>query len=281
MAYVISEFIPEIWSTRLLRHLDKRLVFKQLVNTDYEGEIRGAGDTVHINQIGNVTVKEYTVNEAIADPDALDASQLQLLINQMRYYNFYVDDVEQAQANVTIMDKAMARAAYALADEIDQDIAELHSDAGIELRDSGSAFSVGTDTTSDTNPYDLIVDIGVSMDENDVPQQGRWIVIPPWYHGIMLKHEDYKQAWQDYMRTGNIPVVAGFRVLASNNLDNDGTDWHVVAGTTEAISFAGQLTKTEAYRPENRFADAIKGLYVYGRKVVHPGCLADVLVAKA
>lgn len=277
----VTNFIPEIWSTRLLRHLDKKLVFKQLVNSDYEGDIRNAGDTVRINQIGDVTIKSYTANNEIADPDQLNSAQTTLLIDQMKYYHFYVDDVDAAQSNVGLMDKAMQRAAYALADEIDADIAGLYGDAGISLDDSGSAYSVGTDTTSDDSPYELIIDVSVNMDEANVPQQGRWIVIPPWYHGIMLKHEDYKQAWQDYMRTGNIPTVAGFQVLVSNNLENDGTNWYVLAGTREAISFAGQVSETSAYRPEKRFADAIKGLYVYGRKVIQPNCLASIYVAQA
>jgi hypothetical protein len=83
------------------------------------------------------------------------------------------------------------------------------------------------------------------------------------------------------MRTGNIPTVAGFQVLVSNNLENDGTNWYVLAGTREAISFAGQVSETTAYRPEKRFADAIKGLYVYGRKVIQPNCLASIYVAQA
>lgn len=278
----IDNFIPEIWSTRLMRHLDKNLVFKQLVNTDYEGEIKAAGDTVRINQIGNITVKPYVKNVAIADPDQLDSAQQLLLIDQLHYYNFYVDDVDAAQSNVTLMDKAMARAAYALADLIDQDVAGLHGDAGITMDDGGAAYSVGNGV-GDENPYDLIVDVGVKMDEHNVPREGRWIVIPPWYHGVLLKDDDYKQAWQNYMATGVVPVVAGFSVLWSNNLDiaAGGTDYHVLAGTREAISFAGQVNKTEAYRVEKMFADAIKGLYVYGRKVVQPTCLVDLLVAKA
>ena len=108
----VTNFIPTIWSARLLAHLDNVHVYAKLVNRDYEGEIKNFGDTVKINQIGDIAIKDYTKGTDIADPDDLDGSQTTLTINQAKYFNFAIDDVDNAQTNPKLMDEAMKRAAY-------------------------------------------------------------------------------------------------------------------------------------------------------------------------
>jgi len=278
----LEDFIPEIWSARLLKHLDKNLVFKQLVNTDYEGEIRNFGDTVRVNRIGDITVSPYT--GTVADPQALTGDQAVLEINEASYFNFFVDDVTEAQANPKLMDAAMERAAFALANTVDQYIAGLHAQAGIVLDKGGDGYAVGN-SNGKTNPYDLVIDIVEKMDENNVPAAGRWLVIPPWFHAALLKSEEYKLAFQDYKTSGEIPTIAGIKILASNNLKTTtiGTaTYHILlAGTNMAISFAQQLSKVEAYRPEKKFADAVKGLLLYGAKAFYPESLVKIVAKKA
>jgi hypothetical protein len=277
MAY--ASFIPTLWSARLLAHLDARLVFMKLVNTDYEGEIKEMGNAVKIGQIGDVTVKDYTGDDIDAPEELPDASQT-LNIDKGKYFNFQVKDIDAAQANVKLMDEAMKKASYSLSKHIDQDIASLHADAGIKMLNGTAAYEVGNGT-SDQDPYNLIVDVGVKMDENNVPDDGRWIVLPPWYIGKLLQNAYFKQSWQNYLQTGEVAVINGISVLMSNHLKTSTTNTYIMAGTKAAISYAGQISKIEPYRREANFSDAIKGLFVYGRKVVQPAALVRVLATSA
>jgi len=275
----LDGFIPEIWSARLLSHLDKDLVFKQLVNTDYEGEISNYGDTVRINQVGDVTIKDYTRNANMEDPDELGGAQQVLSIDQSKYWNVQVDDLDKAQQNPKLVDQVAARAAYAIGNTIDSYIAGFHANAGIELDNGGSGYTVGSGS-GEKNAYDLVVEIGVELDENNVPAFGRWLVMPPWFHGMLLKADEYKLAFADYKAKGLIPEIAGIKILKSNNIKTASTSHYLLAGTSLAISYAGQLAKIEAYRMEKRFADGLKGLYLYGAKVVLPNALAKIVAIK-
>ena len=110
----VAKFIPTIWSARLLEHLDKAHVYAALVNRDYEGEIKNFGDKVKINQIGDITIKDYTKGSDIDDPEELTGSDQELVIDQAKYFNFSIDDVDNAQTNPKLMDEAMQRAAYGM-----------------------------------------------------------------------------------------------------------------------------------------------------------------------
>ena len=115
----VTTFISELWSARLLNALEKTHVASNLVNRDYEGDIKKQGDTVHINSIGEVTVSDYTRNSDITAPQTLSTTDQTLTITQAKYFNFQIDDVDAAQAAGDIMDKAMQRSAYALNDAAD------------------------------------------------------------------------------------------------------------------------------------------------------------------
>lgn len=280
----LDNFIPEIWSARLLKHLDGKLVFKQLVNTEYEGEIRNFGDTVRVNRVGDITVGTYTKGADIGDPEELTSDHLLLTIDQFKYFNFYVDDIDATQQNPKIMDDAMKRAAFALSNEVDKYIAGLHTQAGVTLDNAGAGFQVGNGT-GQKNPYDLIIDVVEAMDTNKIDTVDRWIVITPWFHAELLKSAEYKLAFQDYKTTGEIPVIAGIKVLMSTNLPivkiSSVNHSVMLAGTSMAISFAQQLNKVEVYRPEKRFGDAVKGLLLFGAKVFYPQSLVKIVAKKA
>ena len=123
----IKNFIPTLWSARLQANLDKKLVYADVVNHDYEGEIKKLGDKVKINQIGPITIKDYLTGDGapkkLADPEEVTSTQQELVIDKAKYFNFKVDDIDAAQANVKLVDKAMDRASYAIGDVIDQHIA--------------------------------------------------------------------------------------------------------------------------------------------------------------
>lgn len=268
----VEKFIPKLWSARLLYKFDKEMVYGNLVNRDYEGEISNAGDTVNIQTIGEVTIKDYAANTDIDAPETLSGTQKQLIIDQQKYYNMQIDDVDKAQANVTLMDKALMRAGYAMADTIDQYIASFYSDIP-------SANSIGSDGTpidiDKDNAYDQIVDLGVILDDNNVPKEGRWVVIPNWYKGMLLKDSRFTRDVEKTMRKGYMGEADGMSVYTSNNVPNTTkTKYKVIAGTNASISMAMQIVKNVAYSPEKRFGDAMKGLNVYGVKNLLPEGLA-------
>lgn len=273
----VTNFIPTIWSARLLRHLDKKHVYANLLNRDYEGEIKNYGDTVKINQIGDVTIKDYEKNKDIAAPEELTGEQLMMTIDQAKYFNFGIDDVDAAQVNPKLMDKAMMRAAYGMNDVTDQFAASLLYTGADAANVLGTDDSPIVPTADDA--YDALVDMSTLLTEANVPMEGRWIVVPAWYHGLLLKDRRFVGNGTDYNKAilegGEVGVAAGFRVSLSNNVPNTtGAKYKIIAGTNEAGSYAEQILKTEAYRPEKRFSDAVKGLNVYGAKVLQPKCLA-------
>lgn len=273
----VTNFIPTIWSARLLRHLDKKHVYANLLNRDYEGEIKNFGDTVKINQIGDVTIKNYQKSTDIEAPEELSGEQLMLTIDQAKYFNFGIDDVDAAQVNPKLMDKAMMRAAYGMNDVTDRFAASLlyvGADAGNTLGTDDSPI-----VPTATDAYDTLVDLSTILTEANVPMDGRWVVVPAWFHGLLLKDKRFVGNGTDYNKAilegGEVGVASGFRVSLSNNVPNTtGTKYKIIAGTNEAGSYAEQILKTEAYRPEKRFSDAVKGLHVYGAKVLQPKCLA-------
>lgn len=280
----VANFIPTIWSARLLQHLDKTHVYAKLLNRDYEGEIRNFGDTVKINQIGDVTIKDYVKSTDIDAPEELSGEQLTLTIDQAKYFNFGIDDVDAAQVNPKLMDKAMQRAAYSMNDVTDQFAANLLYVGADAANMLGSDDSPVVPTADDA--YDALVDLATLLTEANVPMAGRWAVVPAWFHGLLLKDKRFVGNGTDYNKAilegGEVGVAAGFRVSLSNNVPNtSGAKYKIIAGTNEAGSYAEQILKTEAYRPEKRFSDAVKGLHVYGAKVLQPKCLAVLTANKS
>lgn len=270
----ISTFIPTIWEARLLAHLDKNLVYGNLCNRDYEGDIRNFGDTVKINQIGDVSVKDYTKGAPITVDD-VDGTPTELHIDQQKYFAFHVDDVDAAQANVNLVDGAMARASYALRDVIDQYIASFHKSAGVTIGSSTTPIHI---TTAD-EAYGNLVDLKGALDDKNVPSEGRWVVVPSWFYGLMLKDNRFVAAGTTKTDTvlgnGYIGSAAGFNIYQSNNVPNtSGAKYKILAGNNTAISFAQQLIKTEALREASSFSDMVRGLCVYGAQVVQKGALA-------
>ena len=274
----LSNFIPTVWSARLSAALDRAQVFTQagVVNRDYEGEIRAFGDSVRIGSIGDPTVASYTRNGTISVGDLDDASQL-LAIDQAKYFAFKVDDLDKAQMNVQVMDRAVQRAGRKLTNTADTLAAGKYAEAGSAVASSGSPK---TDLGTAGKAYEHLVALGVELDEADVPSDGRWVIVPSWYHGKLLLDDRFVKAGtaqsDAVLRNGVVGEAAGFRVLKSNNVSNDGTTYRIMAGTDMAISFAEQILTIEAYRPQDSFSDAVKGLYVYGLKVVRPECLATL-----
>ena len=277
----IDSFVPEVWSKSLLSSLKKSLVIAApgVVNRDYEGEINDQGDTVRINSISRPTVASYVKGTTSITPEQLTTAQRSLVVDQAKYFAFEVDDVDARQAAGNVIPEAMAEAAYALADVADQYVEGL-------LR-AGAANSLSTvqiDGAADA--YDLLlIPLKVELDEANVPTQGRYCLIPPWIHGRLLGDSRFidmsASGMGDALSNGIVGRAAGFELRVSNNLPLiTGDDYSVIAGHPSACSYAEQINKTEAYRPEDSFSDAVKGLHLYGAKVVRPDALAIATASK-
>jgi len=283
----IANFIPHIWTAKFLTRLRKALVFANVVNNDYEGEISGAGDSVTIAEIGPVTINDYTRNSDITWQTLDDAAKV-LVIDQAKYYAFDVDDVDAAQAKPSVMDAAMDEAAYSMADTVDQHIAGLYGGAGItNSTNLGINTAAGDVAISAGNVVTYISNAARYADESNCPVNDRFLIVPPWFNQDMVQAEigvgltDVPKAKsEEGAQRGYIGHFYGFDIYVSNNVSNDGTTWRIMFGHRSAISFAGQVTKKEAVRREDRFGDGIKGLYVYGSKVVRPAALGTLYAAE-
>lgn len=277
----IATFIPEVWSARLLEHLRKNLVVANLFNRNYEGEITQYGDTVHINQLTEIAVKAYSKNVDIADPDQLATTKSTLLIDQGDYFNFYLNDVDRVQARGDLMDAAMQSASYGLADNLDKFL------AGKLATEGTLVTGLGTDdaplyVTAET-AYELLVQMKVALDKSNVPTQGRYALMPPEFEGYMLLDNRFASAGgpnaEGRLINGLVARAAGFDIYISNNCKNtEGEKYKVIASTVDQATYANQIIRTEAYRREKGFDDGVKGLHVYGAKVLRPGAVAVATV---
>lgn len=277
----VETFIPELWSARLMYALEKSHIAANLVNRDYEGVIRQQGDTVHINSIGAVTVDDYTRNTDITDPEILTTTDQTLEITQAKYFNFQIDDVDAAQVAGDMMDTAMARAAYALNDTADSyllGVITAGADPG-NILGSSAAVNLTADTV-----YENIVGLRTVLDKQNVPNAGRYIVVPPEIYALLLMDDRFVKASDGgtanaTLLNGEVGRVAGFTVYMSNNVPYSVDTWSIPASIAYSTTYAEQIVSTEAYRMEKRFADAVKGLHVYGAKVTDGKAVA-VLKAK-
>jgi N4-gp56 family major capsid protein len=279
----ITRFRPEIWSANLLVALRKQLVYggPQIVNHDYEGEIAEAGDTVRITSISRPTIGTYVPNSPVINPEQLTDAQRTLVVDQAKFFAFQVDDVDQRQAKGNVLPQAMNEAAYGLADVMDQYLASFYT--GVQAANQLGSITVNSATTP-SDAYDkVLVPLKIKLDLANVPTEGRYVVVRPELHGCLLRDSRFikaNEAGTDTgLRNGQVGRAAGFDILLSNNAPNTtGTEYATIAGVSSALSMAMQINKTEAYRPQNSFADAIKGLALYGAKLIRPDAMATALV---
>ncbi|MGW1278022.1 N4-gp56 family major capsid protein [Streptomyces tsukubensis] len=281
----ITAFVPEVWAAELLVTLEKSHVYAApgVVNRDYEGDIAQYGDTVHIIGLAEPTVGTYTPHTDIVIEDVDDTEQT-LVINQSKYFAFEVDDIEkrQAKSGGRVLSEQARKAAYKLRDVADVYVAGLMA-AGVA---AGNLIAEQT-ITDPAKAYEILVDLGTRLDESDVPSEGRWVNVTAKFHGLLQKDSRFVSAGDPAAAAtranGFVGEAAGFRINKTNNAPNGpgaGAGKLVIAGYPGAVSFAEQINKTEATRKEKGFADIVKGLHLYGAKVVRPTGLAaaDVII---
>jgi hypothetical protein len=270
----LNQFIPAIWSARILKKLEKNLVFGQpgVINTDYQGEITAFGDRVHVHSFADLTIGDYVKNTTTIAYELLNDSRVTLVIDQSKYFAFRVDDVDQAQQHPKIIDAASARASYQLAETADRYLSGRYTEAA-----AGNIIAASQFTTA--NVYTKFVELSVRMDEGNVPSEGRFAIVPPWVAGLLQQNSSFLSAQPETVLNGAVGQVAGISILKSNNVVATGTSpvvHHIVAGVADAWSFAQQIASVEALRLEGSFADGVRGLHLYGGKVLIPELLYDV-----
>lgn len=271
----ITNFIPEVWSAAILEALRAKLVFPSLCNRDYEGDIREAGDTVHITGYNDVTVHKYTRGQAITVDDATDKEAAVLKIDQSDYFAFKVNDLDKTQAKADLTGKFTNSAAYNMMKNVETYISNL-MDAAV----STPAKTVAVGTPADA--YLAVVEAGRKLDVQNVPDEGRWIVVSPDFYALLLQDSRFiegTEAGHNTLLNGVVGQVRGFTVVKSNNVPSKKASpdtQSILAGTNAAVTFAQQVSKVEAMRMQTDFADMVRGLDLYGAKVIRPECLTKI-----
>lgn len=271
----ITNFIPEVWSAAILEALRAKLVFPSLCNRDYEGDIREAGDTVHITGYNDVTVHKYVRGQAITVDDATDKEAAVLKIDQSDYFAFKVNDLDKTQAKADLTGKFTNSAAYNMMKNVETYISNL-MDAAV----STPAKTVAVGTPADA--YLAVVEAGRKLDVQNVPDEGRWLVVSPDFYALLLQDSRFiegTEAGHNTLLNGVVGQVRGFTVVKSNNVPSKKASpdtQSILAGTNAAVTFAQQVSKVEAMRMQTDFADMVRGLDLYGAKVIRPECLTKI-----
>ena len=286
MASLKSLIPSDVMSAMVQETLRKSLVLGDVVNTEYQGVIAGAGDSVLIPVVGDVTISDHTVNDTITY-EALDATNQKLVIDQQKRFSFAVDDVDSKQALVDVSAAYANRAAYQLKDASDSFIGGLYTSAGVTTNLGTTAVPLEV-TAADTATgyvgiYDLLARIAKGLDNENVPTEGRFLVVSPWVHSKMVLKGalQYTQDAQAAVN-GKVGRLMGFDIRVSNNITNaNAAATKIIAGHIMAISFAQQILGVETLRLETKYGTGVRGLYVYGAKVVQPSALACATVSEA
>ena len=280
MAY--DKFIPELWSEAIQRELEGTYVFAEDCNRQWEGEVKKKGDTVHILGVGKPTIKSLARENASNDidgPEEVQGNEVILEINQIDYFNYMVGDIDKAQAVGGLMDALSKETSEALADNVDRYIAEFAVADGVEkLHNAAAAVTVD-------NVLDILDNAIQKLYENDVKNSTEVVVtVSPRFYTL------FKRAYikvdtnnHEMLKNGRVAMYGNVTVKMSNNVHrtDDGATDNIMIRTKRAIAFAQPLTHTEPYRPEKKFADAVKGFILYDAKVVRPKEIVNINVKYA
>ena len=292
-----GNFIPEIWSGKLIENFYDATVLSAISNTDYEGEIRSYGDTVNIRTMPEITLRSYVKGQTL-QVEHPDKPKLQLLIDKGDYFACVEDDVDKIQSDVNMMDAWSKDASEKMKIKIDQrvlvdilpDIAATNKGAtagaktaGFNLGTTGAPLTVTKDGAGGTTAItDLIVDIGTVLDEANAPESNRFLVLPAKAIGLIKKSE-LKDAslsgdGTSILRNGRVGMIDRFTIYMSHNLNFSSGKFDVLAGHKMGFTFATQMTEMETIRSEQTFGNVVRGLQVYGYKVVKPEALATAVI---
>ncbi len=299
-----GNFIPELWSGKLIENFYDATVLAAISNTDYEGEIRQYGDTVNIRTTPEITIRDYVKGQTLTVENP-DKPKIQLLIDKGEYFACVEDDVDKVQSDINLMDTWTKDASERMKIKIDQrvltdllpGIASTNKgttageqSASFNLGTTGSPLSVTKDGSGGTKSViDLLVDLGTVLDEANCPEQNRFVVIPAKMAGLIKKSELKDASLTgdsvSVVRNGRLGMFDRFMLYVSHNLSTSGTGasmkYNLIAGHKMGFTFASQMTNMETIRSESTFGNIVRGLQVYGYKVVKGEALAQSVVTLA
>jgi hypothetical protein len=295
-----ANFVPEIWSGKLQVKFYKSTVLGEITNNDWEGEIKDQGDKVNIRTIPTITISDYTKGMNLTAQVPI-STPITLSIDYGKYFNVVVDDIDATQADVKMMDMFTNDASQQMKIGIDGLVLTQLSTGGASTTPLAAALNQGNSagaisgniplgvtatpiTMTKATVLDTILNMGQALDEQNTPEDGRWLIIPAWM-GALIKNSDLKQAYltgdsTSILRNGKLGMIDRFTVYVSNNLYTASAKTTILAGTRDAVSFASQITNVETLRSQSTFGNILRGLNVFGFKVVKPEALVAAVVTK-
>lgn len=301
-----NSFIPEIWSGKLIEKFYNSTVLAAISNTDYEGEIKNQGDKVKIRTKPTVTIKTYRADGAL-ELERPVGSVVNLNIDKGQYFNTILDDVMDVQSDLNAMSMWADDAAEQMKIVIDTDVllgllntatalnrgltaGRISGDVNLGVTGTPVTVVARSPAAGQVEIIDIILRLGQVLDEQNIPETGRWLVIPTWA-STMIKQSELRQAYlsgdaTSMLRNGRIGMVDRF-TLYSSNLQPAGTaggllagEYVLYAGHAHGLTFASQISKVETLRSEQTFGNILRGLQVYGYAVLDSTAIAQAIVAK-
>lgn len=290
-----SKFIPELWSAKLIENFYNTTVFGSIANTDYEGEITKYGDKVNIRTTPDITVRPYSKGQNLV-LERPEKPSFTLEIDQGDYFATIEDDVDKVQSDINLLDTWSKDASEKMKQSIDTKLlaftatssrliaANTGTTAGkisqnINIGAAGSPVQL-----TKVNVLDYIVNLGVILDEQSAPQEGRWLVLPAWACGL-IKKSDLKDAslsgdGTSILRNGRIGMIDRFTIYMSNNIYTSGSEFYPLFGHKMGLTFATQMTEMETLRAESTFGTIVRGLQVYGYQLTKPETIGRMVVTQ-
>ena len=294
-----SFFLPKVYSKQVLNFFRKASVAEAITNTDYAGEIAGFGDTVRIIKEPSITVYQYERGQNVTQTK-LTAQEVSLIVDTANAFKFIVDDIETNMSHVNFRDVATSSAAYALRDAFDEGVIAtmfsgvsasspnhvLGSDNATDLAagtfDGTGNLDIGFDS-SEHDPIDVMGRMARLLDEQNVPEEGRWLLAGPDFYEVLasssskLLSVDYN-AGQGSIRNGLVSsgLLRGFNMYKSNNIaSTSNAAGKCICGHISSTATAQTITSTEVIRDPDSFGDIVRGLHVYGSKVLRGEALVS------
>jgi hypothetical protein len=306
-AFQANGFIPEIWSGKLVEKFYSSTVLSAISNTDYEGEIKNQGDRVKIRTKPTITIRDYKADGTLAI-DRPEGSSITLYIGTGKYFNTILDDVMETQSDLNALSMWSDDAAQQLKITVDTDVLGGIL-GGMNVKNRGitagritSSINLGATTTplatvarsptaGQVEILDVILRLGQALDEQNIPEEGRWIILPVWAVA-QLKFSDLRQAYitgdsTSPLRNGRIGMIDRFTVYSSNLMPAGvagglaANEFVMYAGHAHGLTFASQMTKLETLRSEQTFGTLLRGLQVYGYQIIDGTAIAQAVVTKA
>jgi hypothetical protein len=300
-----SGFIPEIWSGKLIEKFYATTVLSAIANTNYEGEIKNKGDKVHIRTKPTITIRNYLA-DGLLQIDRPSGSMVDLLIDKGKYFNLILDDVMDIQSDINNMSIWSEDAAEQMKIVVDTDVllgilngatavtnrgltaGKVSVNVNLGVTGTPVATVARSPTGGQVEIIDVILRMGQVLDEQNIPETGRWVVLPAWA-ATRIKQSELRQAYLSgdsvsMLRNGRLGMIDRFTLYCSNLLPSGvaaglaSGEYVFYAGHAHGLTFASQINKVETLRSEQTFGNLLRGLQVYGYKVIDGTALTQAIV---